>query len=65
MDTFLVRVWPDNTQQQIEEESYSYMSDDYEIRVSSICDSCSEVLQIHYNEPFASCSCKTQEWYFQ
>jgi hypothetical protein len=63
METFLVRVWADDTQQDFDEEPYDYMSDDFQLRKSSICAKCGEVLQVHYAEPFASCSCSTQEWY--
>ena len=45
------------------EEPVSYMSDDYEIRFTELCEKCDELLYIHYAEPFASCACGTQEWY--
>lgn len=28
-----------------------------------ICDKCGEFFEHHYDEPFASCSCGTSEWY--
>lgn len=40
-----------------------YMSDDYIIRETEICDTCGCMLEPHYNEPFASCACYTSEWY--
>lgn len=40
----------------------SYMSDDYEVRETDLCEQCDEELTIHYGEPFASCKCGTQEW---
>lgn len=44
------------------EQPVSYMSDDYEVRLTDRCEVCDEEMHIHYGEPFASCSCGTHEW---
>jgi len=43
-------------------EPPSYMSDDYEIRQTTLCEECDTVLDITWNEPIASCMCMDQEW---
>ena len=57
-----VRVWPDGTQQNTEESPYEWMSDDFEVRQTELCEACDEEFSIHYGEPFASCKCGTTEW---
>lgn len=55
-----VYIYPDEEQY---EEPVSWKSDDYQVRISACCDKCGELLELAYQEPFASCSCGTQEWY--
>lgn len=44
-------------------EPPEYMSDDYEERYTTLCHTCDSELELHYQEPLASCSCGTQEWF--
>ena len=39
-----------------------YMSDDYETRLTELCEQCDEELYIYYGEAIAECSCGTREW---
>lgn len=55
-----VFVYPDGT---VVTEPLSYMSDDFEVRLAPHCPLCNEMMEPHYAEPFASCSCVTMEWY--
>lgn len=55
-----VCVYPDGTQSY---EPLDFMSDDYEWRRTIYCARCDSELQLHPNEPFATCGCGTQEWY--
>lgn len=55
-----VYVYPDGM---VYEEPPSWASDDYEVRYAPYCKDCDELMEPHYAEPFASCSCKTMEWY--
>jgi hypothetical protein len=55
-----VYVYPDGENY---EEPPTSKSDDFEIRETDVCQTCNEVLHIHYAEPLASCSCYTQEWH--
>lgn len=32
------------------------------LRKHGICESCGELFEHHYSEPFASCQCGTAEW---
>lgn len=57
-----VQVWPCGTQLSVEEGPYEWMSDDFEVRETELCETCDEELTLHYAEPFASCKCGTQEW---
>jgi len=60
METVKVYVYPDGM---VYEEPPSWASDDYEVREAPYCEECDELMEPHYAEPFASCSCKTIEWY--
>lgn len=40
--TVLMRVWPDGTHQDVDEEPYEWMSDDYEVLSIEICEQCGE-----------------------
>jgi hypothetical protein len=42
---------------------FSWKSEEYEQRYTTVCKECDTFLSIHYGEPFASCKCGTQEWY--
>lgn len=55
-----VAVFPDG---EIYSEAPSWKSDDYEIRYQGFCNVCDSPIEPHYQEPFASCECSTQEWY--
>jgi len=58
-----IRIWPDGTTQDAEEEPYSFKSDDFEERETDMCRVCEEELEISYAEPIASCKCGSREWY--
>jgi hypothetical protein len=59
-----IAVWPDNTQAELEYISqYSHMSDDYVVRLTEYCEKCDQLLELDYDQPIASCSCGSQEWY--
>ena len=55
-----VYVYPDG---EVYEQAVDWKSDDYEIREQGYCAHCDSDIVPHYNEPFASCDCCTQEWY--
>ena len=63
-ELYQVRIWPDGTQQSVEESPYNWMSDDFIIRKTSLCPDCEQELQVEYDEPFAACDCGTTEWYY-
>lgn len=56
------KLWPDDSYAPVD-EIVTWKSDDYEIREAGFCNTCDEEIIPHYGEPFASCSCGTQEWY--
>lgn len=58
-DMYAVCVYPDDEQYT---EQPRWKSDDYELRVTAFCEKCDSELEIHYQEPLASCVCGTQEW---
>lgn len=60
METVKVYVYPDGM---VYEDPPSWSSDDYEMREAPYCEQCDELMEPHYGEPFASCNCKTIEWY--
>jgi len=57
-DCFMVAVHQDGTN-----DCGGFAEDSCEIRWTTYCTECNEILYVHYGEPFASCSCGTQEWY--
>lgn len=57
---FEVYVYPDK---EVYTNIPDWKSDDYEIRKTTYCEECDELLQPHYAEPFASCECRTMEWH--
>jgi hypothetical protein len=54
-----VYVYPDGEQYDIRPD---WKSDDYEIRMTDLCEKCDTEYEIHYGQPFASCECHTTEW---
>lgn len=60
-DLYAVCVYPDDEQYT---KPPSWKSDDYELRATAPCEECDDELDIHYQEPLASCACGTQEWYY-
>lgn len=59
-ELFEVFVYPDGYNTTVPAE---WMSDDYSVRKTAICHVCGEPLWLEYDEPIASCSCGSQEWY--
>lgn len=55
-----VLVYPDGYNTTVAAE---WMSDDYRVRRTTICETCREPLWLEYDEPIASCNCGSQEWY--
>jgi len=41
----------------------SFMLNNYEVRQTTLCEICNEVLHLTWGEPTASCTCGDQEWY--
>jgi hypothetical protein len=60
MDLETVYIYPDGSNY---DEPPSYMSDDYLVRQTTLCEVCDTLLDISYDEPIASCKCGGQEWY--
>lgn len=58
-----VRVWPDDTNQLMEEPPFPHKSDDFKVRLSDVCSHCHQVYELDYEGPFAHCQCGTTEWY--
>lgn len=63
MFTFTIHLYPDGDWYPQDEGTPSYKSDDYETRLAAHCPDCDDDLIPHYGKPFASCRCKTTEWY--
>jgi len=60
-ELFTVYVYPDG---EVYEHPSTWKSDDYQERKTAYCNKCESMIEPHYMEPFASCNCGTQEWYY-
>ncbi len=56
------RIFPDGCAFAEDETIPECFGDDYITREGGVCEECGSDIIPHYDEPLASCDCKTREW---
>ena len=59
MNFYNVYVYPDGEQYDTPPD---WKSDDYEVRQTTVCNTCEEEIYLVYGEPLGCCGCGVQEW---